>query len=68
MRHGRVATRQFLDGHVLRLVIGQSQIPIGAQQGFLGLLQMVYGLVDFIDSRLKPLGGEFVVFAERSFE
>ena len=37
LRHGGVAARQFLDGHVLSLVIGQPQIPVGTQQGFLGI-------------------------------
>jgi hypothetical protein len=62
LRHGGVATRQFLN------VVGQSQIPVGTDQGFLGLLQMVYRLVDLINGSLKTLRSKFVVFTEGSFE
>jgi len=40
--HRRVALGQPLDRHVFRLVVGKSQVPVGAEQCFLCLLQMVY--------------------------
>jgi len=32
LRHGQVATRQFLNGHVLRFDIGQPQVHVGKDQ------------------------------------
>ena len=62
--HGRVTPSQLLDRHVLRLVVRKTEVPIGAEQGLLRLLQMVDRLVDLIDRRLEAPGGKVVVLRE----
>lgn len=70
MAQSKTAKLLFLKGKMikcwrfLRLVIGQSQIPVGTNQGFLGLLQMINRLVDLIDGRLKFFRSKIVVFAK----
>jgi hypothetical protein len=67
-RHGRVAARELLDRHVLRLVVGQPQVAVGAQQRLLGLLQVVDRLVDLVDRGLEAPRGQVVVLGERRLE
>ena len=62
--HGRVTPSQLLDRHVLRLVVRKTKVPIGAEQCFLRLLQVVDRLVDLIDRRLEAPGGKVVVLRE----
>lgn len=66
--HGWVAAREFFEGHVLRLVVGQPQVSISALQRLLGFLQVINRLVDFINGRLKPLGRQFIIFAKGGLE
>jgi hypothetical protein len=49
-----------LDRHVLRLVVGQPQVAVGAQQRLLGLLQVVDRLVDLVDRGLEAPRGQVV--------
>ena len=67
-RHRRVAPGQLLDGHVLRLVIGEAKIPVGAEQRILRLLQMVDRFVDFVDRALEAPGCEIVILREGVLE
>ena len=60
-RHRRVASRQLLHRHILRLVIGKAQIPISAEKSIFCFLQVIDRFIDFIDGRLKATGGEIVV-------
>lgn len=66
--HRRVAPRQLLDRHVLRLVVGKAQVPVSAQQCVLGFLQVVDGLVDLIDGFFEAVGCQVVVPRERGLE
>ena len=59
--HCRVPAGQPLDRHVLRLVVGETQVPVGPEQGLLRLLQMVYRLVDLVDRLLEACGPEVVI-------
>ena len=61
LRHGRVVPGQALDGQVLGLVVGKTQIVFRGKQGFFGLLQMVDSLVDFLDGFLEFLAGKPVI-------
>ena len=51
-RHRRIPTCQLLDRHVLRLIVREAQIVVGAQQGFLSFLQVVDGFVDLFNGGL----------------
>jgi len=66
--HCRIAPSELLERHILRLVVRKTKIPIGAEQGFLRLLQVVDRLVDLLDRRLEAPGGEVVVLRECSLE
>ena len=37
--HRGVVAREFLDGHILRLVVGQAQVAVGTQQRIFGQLR-----------------------------
>ena len=51
--HSRVFSRGALDGEVLCLIVGQTQITRSPEQSIFCFLQMVDGLVDFLNRRLN---------------
>jgi hypothetical protein len=63
-RHRRVAPGQLCDRDLLRLVVCEAQVAIGAQQRIPGFLQVLDRFVDLVDGRLKATGGELVVLAD----
>lgn len=66
--HRRIAPCQLLDRHVLRLVVGKAQVPVGAQQGILDFVQVVDGLVDLINGLFEAVGCQVVVARECGLE
>jgi len=52
--HGGITAGEFFNRDVLRLVVGEAQVAVRAEQGVLGLLQVIDRLVDLVDRRLEP--------------
>ena len=59
--HRWIATRQPLDRNVLRLVVSEAQVAVGAEQGLLGLLQVIDGFIDLLNGGLEAALSEVVV-------
>ena len=51
--HSGVASGEFFNGDVLRLVVGEAEVAVGAEEGVFGLLQVGDRLVDFVDRGLE---------------
>ena len=66
--HGGVTAGEFFDGDVLSLVVGETEVAVGAEEGVFGLLQVGDRLVDFIDRGLELFAGEVVVAGKPGLE
>src|SRR4051812_47893199 len=66
--HGLVAPGELLDGEASRLVVGEPEVVLRAQQTLLHLLQAIDGGVDVLDGGVELALGEVVVPAEARLE
>ena len=41
------------DGDVLSFIVGEAEVAVGADEGVLGLLEVVDGFVNFVDGGLE---------------
>ena len=62
--HRGIASCQLLDGEGFGLVVRKAEVVLAADQGFFDFIQVLYGLVDLIDSRFESFAGKTIVFAE----
>ena len=51
--HGGITARKLFNCYVLRLVIGEAKLAVGAHESVFGFLQMIYRFINFINGRLK---------------
>ncbi len=59
--HGRIVASQFLDGQILCLVVGQTEVVLRSYQGILDFLQVGNGLVNLVNGGLELLTGQTIV-------
>jgi len=64
----RLVPKGIIKGEMVSLVVGETEVAVGAEEGVFGLLQMGDRLVDFVDSGLELFAGEVVVAGEAGFK
>ena len=66
--HRGIATGKLLDGEVVGLVVGQTEVVLGAEKIILDFLEKLDGVINLFDGLLELLAGETVIPSESILE